>query len=85
MFMSEKEIDSLSFEEALSELEAIVHQLETGKVKLDEAVIAYERGVKLKNFCEEKLKTAKSKIDLLVIGNNATPIGTEDFDDRLNQ
>lgn len=83
--MQEKEIESLSFEEAMSELETVVHQLETGKVKLDEAVRAYERGVKLKNFCEEKLKNAKSKIDLLVIGTHNTPAETEDFDDKLNQ
>lgn len=85
MFMQAKEIESLSFEEALSELEAVVHQLETGRVKLDEAVTAYERGVKLKNFCEEKLKNAKSKIDLLVIGEQNTPVETEDFDEKLNQ
>lgn len=83
--MQAKEIESLSFEEALSELEAVVHQLETGRVKLDEAVTAYERGVKLKNFCEEKLKNAKSKIDLLVIGEQNTPVETEDFDEKLNQ
>ncbi len=83
--MSEKELETLSFEEALSELESVVHQLETGRVKLDEAVTAYERGVKLKNFCEEKLKSAKSKIDLLVIGADNKPVTSEDFDDKLNQ
>lgn len=80
-----QEIESLSFEDAMSELETVVRQLETGKVKLDEAISAYEYGVKLKNFCEEKLKNAKSKIDLLVIGSQNTPVETEDFDDKLNQ
>lgn len=79
------ELKDLSFEDAMQELETIVRQLETGKVKLDDAVSAYEKGVALKNICEEKLKTAKSKIDLLVIGDNNEPVGTEDFDDNINK
>lgn len=79
------ELKDLSFEDAMQELETIVRQLETGKVKLDDAVSAYEKGVALKNICEEKLKTAKFKIDLLVIGDNNEPVGTEDFDDNINK
>lgn len=79
------DLKNLSFEEAMQELELVVRQLETGKVKLEDAVTAYERGVALKNICEEKLKNAKSKIDLLVIGDNNTPIATEDFDDNINK
>ncbi|MDY6408073.1 MAG: exodeoxyribonuclease VII small subunit [Pseudomonadota bacterium] len=75
----EKEIEQLSFEEAMEELEAVVRQLESGKIKLDEAVAVYERGAKLKNFCEQKLTEAKSKIDKLVIGKDGTPIGIEEF------
>ena len=79
------ELKNLSFEEAMLELETIVRQLETGKVKLDDAVSAYEKGVALKNICEEKLKSAKSKIDLLVIGDNNQPVETEDFDENINK
>lgn len=81
----QKEIEKLSFEEAMTELETVVHQLETGKVKLDEAVASYEKGVMLKNFCEEKLKNAKAKIDLLVIDSSNTPVEAQDFDDELNK
>ncbi|MBQ3034783.1 MAG: exodeoxyribonuclease VII small subunit [Alphaproteobacteria bacterium] len=77
-------LKNLSFEEALQELETVVRQLETGKVKLDDAVQAYEKGVMLKNLCEEKLKNAKSKIDILVIDNNSTPTQMEDFDENIN-
>ena len=52
--MSEKPIEELSFEEAMSELEAVVRRLENGQVKLEEAVQAYERGVKLKNICKKE-------------------------------
>ncbi len=76
--MQETSLENLSFEEALAQLEQIVYQLESGKVKLQEAVSAYEKGTRLKNICEEKLKTAKSKIDLLVLNNN-TPVDTDNF------
>ncbi|MBO7243962.1 MAG: exodeoxyribonuclease VII small subunit [Alphaproteobacteria bacterium] len=78
-------LKNLSFEEALQELETVVRQLETGKVKLDDAVQAYEKGVALKNLCEEKLKNAKSKIDLLVIDNTSIPTQMEDFDANINE
>ena len=79
-----QDINNLTFEEAMEELENVVRQLETGKIKLDEAVAVYERGIKLKNFCEEKLKSAKSKIDKLVIGKDGSIIGKEDFDNDIN-
>lgn len=82
--MSEKPIEELSFEEAMSELEAVVRRLENGQVKLEEAVQAYERGVKLKNICTEKLQNAKSKIDLLTIENDK-PVGIESFDEQIRQ
>jgi len=81
----QQEIEKLSFEEAMDELENVVHQLESGKIKLDEAVAVYERGVKLKNLCENKLNDAKSKIDKLVISKEGTILGKEDFDHELSE
>lgn len=63
-----KDIASLSFEEALSELEKIVRELEEGKVKLNDAIGAYERGAALKRHCEAKLSEAKAKVDKIVLG-----------------
>ena len=60
------EIASLSFEDALAQLEDIVGQLETGQAKLDEAIGAYERGALLKRHCEDKLKQAQARIDRIV-------------------
>ncbi len=80
-----QDIQNLSFEDAMTELENVVRRLESGRIKLDEAVSTYERGVLLKKFCEEKLASAKSKIDKLVIDKNTgMPIGTESFDEHLN-
>lgn len=61
-----KDISSLSFEDALKELEAIVKLLEQGQVKLDEAISSYERGALLKKHCEQKLSEAKMKVDKIV-------------------
>ena len=55
--------EDLNFEEALSQLEDIVRELEAGRIKLDDAVAAYTKAVNLKKFCEKKLKDAQLKIE----------------------
>ncbi len=63
-----KDIASMSFEDALGELEKIVGELEKGKVKLNDAIGAYERGAALKRHCEAKLSEAKAKVDKILLG-----------------
>ncbi|MBV9828998.1 MAG: exodeoxyribonuclease VII small subunit [Alphaproteobacteria bacterium] len=62
------EITSMSFEDALAELEQIVRRLEAGQVKLDDAIQSYERGAQLKRHCEQKLNEAQQRVDRIVIG-----------------
>ena len=59
-------IDSMSFEDALTELESIVRDLESGRGKLEEAVSAYERGAALRRHCEAKLAEAEAKLQAVV-------------------
>ena len=59
--------EELTFEDALLQLENIVRELETGRIKLDDAVAAYTKAVNLKNFCEQKLKDAQLKIEKIEI------------------
>jgi exodeoxyribonuclease VII small subunit len=61
-------IESMSFEESLRELEAIVRRLEEGKVNLEDAMNAYERGAGLKAHCEKKLKDARLRVEQIVVG-----------------
>lgn len=61
-------VDTMSFEEALAELETIVRQLEEGKGRLEDAIGAYERGALLKSHCERKLSEAKAKVDKISLG-----------------
>lgn len=63
------DVKKLSFEDALSELEDIVRELETGRGALDDAISAYARGAHLKSHCEAKLKDAQAKIDKIVVGS----------------
>ena len=62
------EIDRMSFEDALAELEQIVRRLEAGQVKLDEAIRCYERGARLRRHCEGKLDEAQQRVDRIVVG-----------------
>ena len=65
-----QEIENLSFEEALKELETIVKRLEEGKVNLEDAIGAYERGSQLKAHCEKKLRDAKMRVEQIVVGQD---------------
>ncbi|MBP9791807.1 MAG: exodeoxyribonuclease VII small subunit [Rickettsiales bacterium] len=61
-----KKIEEMSFEEAMSELQTIVRNIETGKDNLEDIIRNYERGNALKEFCDKKLKEAKLRIDKIV-------------------
>jgi exodeoxyribonuclease VII small subunit len=64
------DITMMSFEDALAELEQIVRRLEGGQVKLDDAILSYERGAQLKQHCERKLNEAQQRVDRIVIGSD---------------
>ena len=59
-------IDTLSFEDALAELEKIVRGLESGQLKLEEAISHYERGAALRRHCEQKLAEADARVQAIV-------------------
>lgn len=73
------DIAEMSFEDALEELKAIVARLETGEGKLDEAVDAYDRGARLKQHCEAKLRDAQQKIEKISLSGSGSG-KTEPFD-----
>ena len=57
-----RDIEELSFEDALAELERIVRGLEAGQLKLEDAITAYERGTALKRHCEMKLADVEARV-----------------------
>ncbi|MGR3758440.1 MAG: exodeoxyribonuclease VII small subunit [Tranquillimonas sp.] len=78
--MSEIEVDKMSFEDAMRELESVVGRLESGDVPLDESIRLYERGAALKARCEAKLKEAEAKVAKITLDENGQPRGTEPLD-----
>ena len=67
--INDNNINNLSFEEALEELENITESFEDSDSTLENAVNLYNRGVLLKKHCEKKLKEAKKKIDELKVNS----------------
>lgn len=59
------EISQMTFEAAMAELEAVVRQLESGNVALEESIALYERGAKLKAHCDAKLRAAEERVEMI--------------------
>lgn len=73
------EVDALSFETALKQLEEIVNKLERGDVPLEESIAIYERGEALKRRCETLLAQAEERVERIRSAEGKA-IGTEPFD-----
>ena len=63
--MTEKAIETMSFEEAMAALEQVVGALERGEVPLEQSIALYERGAALKAWCARKLAEAEEKVELI--------------------
>jgi exodeoxyribonuclease VII small subunit len=75
-----QEASELNFEQALRALEDIVHRLESGEAPLDESIALYERGNQLRALCQQRLDTAKARIEAITLGPDGSPSGTTAFD-----
>ena len=63
--MDSDKSSKLTFETALTKLEAIVDSMEQGEVPLAELLGKYEEGTKLLKVCEARLREAELKIEQL--------------------
>lgn len=61
-----KPLESLSFREAVEELDSIVSLLESNTLELEQSIVFYERGVKLLGMLQVKLDGAQQKVDVLM-------------------
>ena len=61
-----KEITQMSFEEAFTELEATVIQLERGDLSLEESIVLFERGQALAAHCNVQLDTSELRVRQLL-------------------
>lgn len=72
-----EDIAALTFEAALSELERIVGELESGKAELGRSIQVYERGAALRAHCQAKLRQAELRIETILVGADGAPAGAE--------
>lgn len=57
---------AVDFEKALAELETQVHRLESGELSLEDALKAFEAGIRLSRDCQQSLADAEQKVRLLL-------------------
>ncbi|MCK0207216.1 exodeoxyribonuclease VII small subunit [Starkeya koreensis] len=74
------DVNALSFERALAELEAIVGKLEKGDVPLEESITLYARGEALKARCDALLKDAEARVEKITLSADGRPAGTQPLD-----
>jgi exodeoxyribonuclease VII small subunit len=64
--MTKKDSQELKFEEAIADLEQVVEELESGDLSLEDSLAAFEKGVGLVRYCNQRLSEVEKKVELLV-------------------
>ncbi len=72
--------DSPAFEDALGQLENIVRQLESGEVPLEQSIALYQKGHKLREYCQKRLDDARAQIEKINVDQDGNAQSTEAFD-----
>lgn len=67
--MAGKSQKTLTFELALTELEQVVADMESGKLSLEDSLAAYQRGAELLRQCRSRLEDAQQQVRILEDGN----------------
>jgi len=73
----------MDYEAAVTELESLVDRLEQGDISLEESLKLYESGVLLTRDCQEALKTAEQKVQVLLEQSGQSSL--VDFDTNKNE
>ena len=68
---------TIDLEKALSDLEALVEELESGDLPLEKAMKKFEDGIKLTRSCQTALKDAEQKVEILL----KSAVGDEALED----
>ena len=71
--MARKDSTNKKFETALEDLEQVVEQLDSGELSLEDSLAAFEKGVGLVKFCNDKLNEVEKKVELLVKDKDGKP------------
>jgi exodeoxyribonuclease VII small subunit len=79
--MAKKTPQEPDFEAALQELESLVEKMEQGELSLEDSLSHFERGVKLSRTCQQALKAAEQKVEILMQKNAREEIVPFDSED----
>lgn len=71
--------DNIHFENALSELENIISKMESGQLSLQDSLANFESGIALSKKCQEALKDAEQKVQILVEKSSLSGDESETF------
>ena len=74
--MASTDKNTLDFENSLLELEAIVSQMESGNLPLDQSINAYKRGAALLQQCQKSLGDAEQQVRILNDANKLQSFAT---------
>ncbi len=80
--LTEEAIAELAFEDAQERLEAIVDELEAGRLPLARALALYQLGVKLRDRCQAQLAAAETLLEQLRVNADGSTSLVESEDDR---
>ena len=76
--MTMSDINTMSFEHAMQELEQIVRRMETGEATLEQSLNDYARGTALKAHCQTLLSEAKLKVEQMM--SDGVNLATQPFE-----
>lgn len=79
--MAKTQTKSTDFEKSLKELEALVEKMEQGDLGLEESLKQFERGVELSRACQQSLREAEQKVEMLMKKNGREDIAAFDSED----
>ena len=79
-----KELEQCRFEECLRRLDAIVREMESGNVPLEDMISKFEEGSAIAPICHRKLNSLKQKIEMLQLGREATAATGESDGNNCN-
>ena len=57
-----KNIETLTFEQAMEQLELVVRKLDNGELPLEDAITSFQDGLEYIKVCQEKLNKAEGKL-----------------------
>jgi exodeoxyribonuclease VII small subunit len=70
---AEPKPEPLTFEAAITRLENLCEQLDSREIPLEELIANYQQGLELVRVCEERLKDAEKRIEIITRNAGGEP------------